>query len=575
MSPPPRQDADDYFSVHSHDNDKRKRIKKNRRRRGEHNVTNEPTDEQHLLRTPPARTSSYSEDREECVCRVDAAGALYSSDNLKNHPQSDRIDVQQALPGVSSTLSNDSGDSPARTALRRLSQRQPTGADTDAHKLRRMSTALSATFSVFKSRPSAKEIDSAGHTSRRHNRTFSNSKKPFRKNPSHRDTSSKLADSSAGHKTLFGWPTPSSITLRKASIARVSSLPRTSMSASITCEDDDRMRDVDAPPSELLAFYSSLADEDSTLRTFDHVQQIAPMQAASISRTRSQFEPSTDSRRHSGLAATIITFADVHVAPRTFTVSPKPRKESLAAAGQPARRISVVQFRSRNSVHEVVWREDETSSGSSLGTSLQTSASPQSHKSKASSPQMETTPAQYARLATIHNIPVTPGTIDQPSGTLFQWSWSKDNERKDRRPYLVRMASASNPELARRQNCSNVLHTHRRSVSDSQEILSFPPLRDRSSTLEWCRAPPVDLNDPLAGSATEENVPTLERHTGTLSEQTEIGQAKSDLVMLQEGFRGRRASSHPYAPARIGASGRVGSSIGSSSHVRMMHSHKV
>lgn len=504
---------------------------------------------------------------------TDVASALHSSTNLQDRPWNDGIDVQRVFPRVPSSPSTKSVDSPAQSALRRLSSRQATGTDIDAHKLRRMSTALSATLNVFKSRPPRKKRGSVDYSVGQQDELSSNKQKSYRKKCSHLDAESKLTDGPTGHKTLFGWPTPSSITLRRASLFRVSNLPRSSMSASLSCEDDDRVRDADALPSELLAFYSSLADEDEKLRTFDHTQPTTPLQAIS---TGDINESNINARRHSGLAATAVTFADVFVAPGTFTISSKPRKESLAAAGQPARRISVVQFRSRNSIHEVVWREDETSSGSSLGISPQTSSSLQSQKSKISSPKSETRAAQNARLTTIRNTPVTSSKSDQPSTTMFQWTWSKEYERRDRRSCI---ASASNPELARPQDCSNVLHIHRRSVSDSQEILSFPPLRDRSSTLEWCRAPPVDLNDPLAGqvtgSTTEENIPTLEHDASSSSEQVEVGHMKNDLVMLRENFHGRRVSSHVHAPARIGPSGRVGSSIGSSSHVRVLHPHRV
>lgn len=92
----------------------------------------------------------------------------------------------------------------------------------------------------------------------------------------------------------------------------------------------------------------------------------------------------------------------------------------------------------------------------------------------------------------------------------------------------------------------------------------------------------MDLNDPLAGQGqrcqTQEN-----DEIGILgldmfgNRDDRDGAGGGGLELASENVAGipRRLSSHPHphAPARLGPSGRVGSSLGTSSHVRVLHGH--
>lgn len=383
------------------------------------------------------------------------------------------------------------------------------------------------------------------------------------------------------------------------------------MSASLSHEDE-YLRPADAPKSELLAFYSTSSDgiTRSASSVFPSPGAIAsPLTLTGETSSKLEIHPYESKpppsvhlpryRRHSVLASNALTFTDIHIAPGTFLVDPKSRRHSLVVAEQSPRRISVVRFRSRISVHEIIWREDETTSDSSLTSSSRTSASPQrnmqSLQSAEPSPEAEEGPKQkHAAINNYYHIPsvaASSSIAERSQVGLFQWSWGKPaasssiaaeaaNERKNNRPNLQRMASTSNPDFTRLRRPSGqyAVETHRRSIS---EILSFPPLRERSSTLEWRRAPLVDLNDPLAGqglcSQMQENdeIGVLGlNHFGNAGDKDRAGGGGLELASENVAGNLRRLSSHPHAPARLGPSGKVGSSLGTSSHVRVLHGHK-
>ena len=612
LSPPPRQDGHDYFNLHGRNEDVQKHRKKAKRPQKEAAGVERTTPE-------PMVTPSTVSVRNDCEIPIpkndsdapmkyDEVDSLRCDDrSLENLIPHDAKYAHVKYPKNISPMDEDTVDSPAAKALRKLSQSQSTNTDIDPLRLRRASTALSKTIGFLTSRTSFKDsrFGHYGVESRSGKRDTRPKSLANRKGPN-RDQSPQEND------TLSDLSTPKSITLRKASCILVPNLPGSSMSASLSHEDEG-MRDPDAPTSELLAFYSTITRKegrtgssnnqspDAIISPVDPAQETKVTTDSGLPRRQSSFTGQLPKvRQHGVLAATTTTFADVHVAPGTFEVAPsvqKSRATSSAAGDQRPRRISVVQFRSRDSVYEVVWREDETTSGSSLATSSRTSTSPrqQGYTLQYFTPSSEdkTSPTKQCKhaLDPVESTSSYPG--DQNQDNLFQWSWTEpvppsaseaqQNERKNGRPNLMRWTSTSNPDLTRPQRPSVVLNLQRRSISETPDILSFPPLRDRSSTLEWCQAPLVDLNDPSAGRtkpySTRADTSSAAIESGSSSEQDGVehdarGRVLGDSVKLSESFGSKRINTDLHEPSRRGFDGRVGSSIGISCRARLSRSRR-
>ena len=136
-------------------------------------------------------------------------------------------------------------------------------------------------------------------------------------------------------------------------------------------------------------------------------------------------------RRCSFPAEAALTFADVHVAPGSFAVEPRSRRASLNPA-ECLRRISVVHFRSHNSFHEVIWREDETTSGGSLA---RDSTSPPRQgcfsRSDTLGPEREDSLMQKPGSANksqdsyLPVAPVSTPNVGRPQEALLHWSWGE------------------------------------------------------------------------------------------------------------------------------------------------------
>ena len=274
------------------------------------------------------------------------------------------------------------------------------------------------------------------------------------------------------------------------------------------------------------------------------------------------------------------TYTDVHTAPQTFASVPF----SKCSPSTPAkvRRTSTVHIKSRTSVHEIIWREQETSSGSSSSGSK----SPV-QKDKGSQTLGTITPTTPKAMFTSRSAPPTPrGHLDSPrlqalpEENLFEWSWQAQQT----------MAISSSPRSSDPQSSTAVPRSapttppRRRSISkesSNSSVESFPPLMDRKNTTEWRVAPLVDLNDPMAGRVTRMWIPQINTEgSGGPNSVIEHGVSRGESERRQsmDGESGdddervwtRRASAHPYAVPRLGPSGRMGSSIGASSHKKIV-----
>lgn len=621
MSPPPRIEADNHLNVHSQRRNWRmdggKQVRKHHNTR-EHSGAISP-----IVRSMPSPSefkprrggsSSTSSDGEI------VASAPFSK-SMKQGTTQTIFDARRAGVEVDGYYSQtqhlaeapidevDNSRSSAVIALRSLTIPRDDIENTEPQGLRRMSTALSSTFNFLTSRASTMKPSRKAQTKPEGNQTVNTSQ---RKQSSYQDSDRRRLTfrENKGLSGMLG--TPATITLRKASNVYAPSPVLSSMAASIANEDI-RKTTPEAPASELLAFYSTptiMIRGVKSVSTFINASQssntakgssspessLQPVQMRSMSIAK--FNPKPNVRRYSDPAEATLTFADVHVASGSFAVEPNSRKASLIP-GEAFRRISVVHFRSRTSVHEIIWREDETISGSSLSSGSRNSASPQpqddASRSRAPSPEAGSIQQEEngidLQYESLSSSPSASSGLGRPQNRFFQWSWGhpstarKDTHTETDAPKeplgLSHVKSTSDPSIADLRTSPEPYDPGpiRSSTCEEYEVTdiqSFPPLRSRSSTSEWCRAPLVDLNDPLAGRAQQyiEKETTYFVGSGLGFYQVPSGSVVLESEQLREHTAGRRLSSYPHVPPRIGPSGRMGSSIGSSSHMRVLQGHR-
>ena len=485
-------------------------------------------------------------------------------------------------------------ESPAVNALRSLSQ--PLTPGTKTGTLRRMSTALAATFGF--TTPEKDSVDSSKTTCR--HSTAPQEESQHRNNFSERSCPSGQTTFKGpkGATTTLG--TPATITLRKASNMFVPSPITSSLSASIFNEDAYKP-DPLAPTSELLAFYATpvvsregsrrlsgplpkASNSSSSVQVSTSCNQAA-FSSSELKKSISMAQ-SNDINCYSSPAESALTFTDVHTAPGSFAVESRSRKTSLSLP-ESIRRISVVHFRSRNSVHEVIWKEDETTSGSSFASD---SSSPPNQESRAKFPTL---------CPQGHSAPISEEQVDDAGlriisfpdekeinheGSLFQWSWNgppastknvknmqiSTNERsRDAVPKGGTNGAPTNKRRASSLLCSKL------SASGLREALSVQQLRKRGSTSGWRQ----DLVEGSEGPIRSHSPHSQEQNNTYFAGPgagiprmptfgTGIVPTSSERV--HGTFTGRRVSFHPHTTPRAGPSSSTGSSIGASSHVRIM-----
>ena len=273
-----------------------------------------------------------------------------------------------------------------------------------------------------------------------------------------------------------------------------------------------------------------------------------------------------------------LTFSSVHRTTPTCFLDPPTRHSSVSPASKPRRRTSTVHVHTRTSVHEIVWAEDENTNTSS--SSSRESTSPTRPLTRAPSLVAgNITPKQCSRSEPAS--PNIPNRTASPEETIFDWSWNapagaslQPRILEDDQPAVCSPIDVLPPETRRQK---------RSSVSKDSSVESFPPLLPRDNTTEWRRTPLVDINEPLAGRATARCIPVAGQTRGEgqgkevkeieRTDQEQDGDGEEGGLETEgneEGGNGdpvderltRRASCHPYAEARMGEKGRVGSSGG-------------
>lgn len=645
MSPPPQHEADDYMNVHNIDNHQHKRKHPRRKTRKLYN-TREGSEgarpPQRSLKSGPQTANSNGCDSELCTAEHsdgDDAGSntpllrnlnLPSPRNHVHRPQSNTeyggVNVQTSPTLISSVAAVDEPDSPAVNALRSLTFQVPVRSNSQG--LQRVSTALSNTLNLFRPNPTVSFAAAPSHKASKKAEEISRRSSAHSQSLAYRDINRRHPTFEDGRDVPRTLETPATITLRKASNVYAASPIKTSMGASLSREQEYE-RAADAPGSELLAFYSTpglekgptpsdppspeSAEASRSLReqptlTFDKESQSFRARSKSVS----QFNDIPNARRCSTLAEAALTFADVHVAPGSFSTGPKSRKQSLLPA-EFNRRISTVQFRSRKSVHEVIWREDETSDSSLTASSRASQYAGHSFRSTPSSeseksPTREPASKPKEATALLPTVPESVSIFTKMPDNLLRWTWGASPALVEGTPRPVdpkadnigrfseataRSADTQGDPLAQVLVISTLnpgslnLHlssdqqssrSQRPSRSELPSVQSFPPLRSRRSTAEWQKAPLVDLNDPSAGRASQYQIKEITPWglgTGSGSSDGMKGRRERQSSQLHDIADAGSSTKKPHANARLGLVATPGSGIGASSRKRVLLRDKV
>ena len=609
MSPPPREESDDYLNAHSHG----KRKKRAGRQSRHHRNTVEEAEVQGLaLRSPKSTARSIGVRSDSCSASSIATNGESVSDapfppksmeqlklntNIPLNPQ-DTSEFETVRVPTWSTFNvpgreNRDVESPAVNALRSLGQ--PLTPDTGSRTLRRMSTALAATLGFLT--PGKDSMDTSKTACKRS--TASREESQHRNNFSERSCPSRRTTFKGTKSATSTLETPATITLRKASNMFTPSPVTSSLSASIINRDAYKP-DPHAPSAELLAFYATPVVSRERPRRLSGPSPEISNSSSSVqidtswnqdAFSRSEIKKSTsvaqfnDIDCYSSPAESTLTFTDVHTAPGSFAVESRSRKTSISFS-EPFRRISVVHFRSRNSVHEVIWREDEATSGSSFASD---SSSPPNQESRAKSPTL--CPQGHSASILVEQrdgaslrITSFPNKSEiNPEESLFQWSWSgppasaknvkpTENSTNERSEDAVPKGGTNGAPTNRRSSFSPLCS--KPSASELREARSVGQLRKRSSTSEWREVlegsegpifnhsphPQEQNNTYFAGTGA--GIPRMPAF-GTVITATGAEQVHGT-------FAGRKMNPHPHTLPRVGPRGSAGSSIGASTHVRIL-----
>ena len=596
-SPPPLSIANDYLNAHV--NHKKRHTAGSMKSQTSPGANGQSLDSL-LVRShgSPAGRPESQDTRGVATCVDDKGPAFDPAVEVKRQAtltlstptiSGPEVQGEAAFPSHNSL---ESKDDTAATALRTISQVTKESSLFGSRRLSRISQALVTAIHQPKAFPGGEEGKVVGASK-----------------DLHIDQENDTADSPTSHQvsrpishmfkgTHLGFDTPATITLRKASEAYFvviggAAIGSSSRPGSISFSPKPNSSDR-KPSVALMDFRSKRLTEHRKslwyslpLLSDQTPQAESPTKdddtRQKIIARESTHEPSdifNNVQRPSAIAEPAVTFTDVHTAPQSFASVPYSRSRSSSTAKKP-RRTSSVRIETRSSVHEVIWREDENSSG----TSSQGSTSPiQNYKM----PQHPGTEAPASSLMiTSHSAPGTPSIhlsdpILQvlPQEHIFEWSWSA---QKAVAP--TSSVSPVDPPLSAPVPKGAVSNPpKRRSVSkesSSSSVESFPPLMDRQNTIEWRRAPLVDLNDPMAGRVTRMWLPQIT--TNGVEGLRSLGEEPAEFLAGEKqpsmdgpggsegvGEQRRRSSAHPYAPARLGLKGSVGSSIGASSRQKMV-----
>ena len=249
---------------------------------------------------------------------------------------------------------------------------------------------------------------------------------------------------------------PVSIILRKAS--KAPGLLHSSSTPALSESDDaHRITEPRNSFSELISFRTTLLSpaaesppksRPENARTRSSTLTFSSSSGAGTPKALIKFDEAS-CKKSTPTASTALTFTDTHVAPGTFVLNAESQQASIIS-GSPSRRLSLVQIKSRDSVHEVIWSEGESrsDSGSSPSRPMSTTreeVEPLDHDEAPSRAQGNLLKnAAFGSDSQEHTHPYmarrvkTLSSLDQ---TLLQWVWHE-------RPRGIEAEQESQPQRA-------------------------------------------------------------------------------------------------------------------------------
>lgn len=454
MSPPPRLDAEDYLN--SSGGKKKHSSRLGAVSKGSplvlqglplHRPATPESDER------PQSPNAASKDEVEIIASASNVKAtLYKADDQTQQqrwlpsPFSSTTDTQNPLKEVerpSMRFPREINESPAVVSLKRLSEFVgDTTANLSSETDEVSQPSLGVLGSLFKKSdmdppdPKRSDDDQTSTTPwygirRRSTAPLGRDKRQSRKN----ETSA----------AILGLEIPATITLRKATgLFQIGPDPASSSDDPALTDQLNRTREgsVTSPTTCTLVDFDSqsLSNPDNDYQ-HNGLNGTANGSGLFVSNPSSKRSMSSDSRRQS-LAETAITVSNIFPSP-AILASPVSGPSSTNEA---ERRFSVVHIKSRKSLHQVIWREDDTSSSSETSSKSSSLTRPASIKlpdtsensperiSPASSkpdPRHTSSPTLSKPGALTPDGPVTAEKLAtfnaaerKPKGQMLRWSWA-------------------------------------------------------------------------------------------------------------------------------------------------------
>ena len=358
----------------------------------------------------------------------------------------------------STTLPNENTESPAVASLRRMSEAakeksascKPSVPEERAQPLPQV---LGTSFST-------NSTDTPGRKASVEGSSIS----PFlglrRRSTALRDAAGQRPSEDAAKPTVEGLGLPSTIILRKATGLFRSAADSIEATPATQSTVQDFAGKKEQPPNlsmtcTLVGFGSQPLDpvnqtpplqQDNQLRKASVVSSKALELSCSKSDSKDYAIP--DSRRQS-LAETAVTTTNIFPSPAILASPVK----SEPSTDDRERRISVVQIQSRKSVHQVIWREDETSSSSGTSSdhvsptnslsikkaeSIQDNSGDSSIVNRAGSAQNLVLPSAEEQSVPPDVLPVddpasvTYTAIKFPENHMVRWTWGRTDDSDDK-----------------------------------------------------------------------------------------------------------------------------------------------
>ncbi|KAL8725261.1 MAG: hypothetical protein Q9166_007463 [cf. Caloplaca sp. 2 TL-2023] len=459
MSPPPRIEAEDYLNSHALRGSK----KKHPNRRGVASKVSPLAIHGQLLQPPAVQGQDEQPHPHHATGKGKPATAVSEADpgKLPNADQPHQLpssimttvldDQRQSevVEGPSPISSVQINESPAVISLRRLSEhggdrRSSVSKDADKpwQSLRGM---LEAMFTASDVGTSNQKQSDGGQTtpqqgiSRRNTASREQDRRRLRK-----------TETSAG---MLGLEIPAIITLRKATgLFQIGAGPEAAMHIPTEISPDCREGSISSPSTCTLVGIDSrlLGGKDQTTERQDGAltRKVSPgiTNGPELLVSRPSKESASEDGRQRSMAETAITVANTFPSP-AILASPTGTTSSNTEA---ERRFSVVHIKSRKSLHQVIWCEDDTSSSSATssdslsltrsessmipGISEKSLVKKSAATSKASTRQnsnptlsKEISLASDALVKAEKSVPVDT-TRTPPEGQMLQWSWSLDED---------------------------------------------------------------------------------------------------------------------------------------------------